>query len=117
MVVQCMAQQARESFADEAPLMALFGQPARTRLISVFVDEGEYDLNVSELADQAGVARSTVYDHLDDLEALGVVEQTRETGNSTRYQLHQESELAALLEQLEGVTLRTLLENREDVSF
>lgn len=112
-----MAQTSSEAFADDAPLMELFGQPARTRLISVFVDEQEYDLNVSELAEQAGVARSTVYDHLDALEALDVIEQTRETGNSTRYRLHQDSDLADLLHKLEGVTLRTLLENRDDVDI
>jgi DNA-binding transcriptional ArsR family regulator len=112
-----MAQKSTEAFADDAPLMKLFGQPARTRLISVFVDEREYDLNVSELAEQAGVARSTVYDHLDTLAELGVVEQTRETGNSKRYQLNQDSQLAELLNKLEGVTLRTLLENRDDVDF
>lgn len=112
-----MAQKPTEAYADDAPLMELFGQPARTRLISVFVDEGEYDLNVSELAEQAGVARSTVYDHLDDLEELGIVEQTRETGNSKRYQLNQDSEIADLLHKLEGLTLRKLLEMRDDVDL
>jgi DNA-binding transcriptional ArsR family regulator len=97
--------------------MELSGLPARTRLISVFVDEGEYDLNVSELAEQAGIARSTVYDHLDPLEELGVIEQTRETGNSKRYQLNHESEIADLLYKLEGITLRTVLENRDDVEI
>ena len=112
-----MAQKTSEAFADNAPLMELFGQPARTRLISVFVDEGDYDLNVSELAEQAGVARSTVYDHLEALEEIGIVEQTRETGNSKRYQLNQDSDVATLLKKLEGLTLRTLLENRDDVEM
>ena len=60
-------QDPEEAFADGTPLVELFGKPGRTKLISVFVDERENDLNVSELARQAGVARSTVYDHLDDL--------------------------------------------------
>lgn len=112
-----MEQESTEAYADNAPLMELFGQPARTRLISVFVDEQDYDLNISEIARQAGVARSTVYDHLDALEDLGVIEQTRETGNSNRYRLNQDSEISALLSQLEGVTLRKLLQNREDIDF
>ena len=76
----------------------------------MFVDERENDLNVSELARQAGVARSTVYDHLDDLVELGVVEETRETGPSTRYQLDKEDGIAELLYKLDGLVLNQLLE-------
>jgi DNA-binding transcriptional ArsR family regulator len=99
-----------EAFAEGAPLVELFGRPGRTKLISVFVDERENDLSISELARQAGVARSTVYDHLDDLVELGIVEETRETGPSTRYQLDKEDEIAELLSRLDGLVLKRLLE-------
>ena len=99
-----------EAFADGTPLVELFGKPGRTKLISVFVDERDNDLNVSELARQAGVARSTVYDHLDDLLELEIVEETRETGPSTRYQLDNDDEIAELLYQLDGLVLKRLLE-------
>ena len=100
----------QEAFAEGTPLVELFGQPGRTKLISVFVDERDNDLNVSELARQAGVARSTVYDHLDDLVELGIIEETRETGPSTRYQLDKEDEIAELLSRLDGLLLKRLLE-------
>lgn len=101
-----------EAYADDTPLMHLFGTPARTRILSVFVAERGRDLSKSEVARQAGVARSTVYDHLDDLEALGVIEHTRDTqaGHSERYQLNDDSAIAEYLYKLEGVTLRRLLE-------
>ena len=76
----------------------------------MFVDERENDLSISELARQAGVARSTVYDHLDDLVELGIVQETRETGPSTRYQLDNDDEIAELLYQLDGLVLKRLLE-------
>ena len=103
-------QDPEEAFADGTPLVELVGKPGRAKLISVFVDERENDLNVSELARQAGVARSTVYDHLDDLVELGIVEETRETGPSTRYQLDTDDEIAELLYQLDGLVLKRLLE-------
>lgn len=112
-----MSQTTSEAFADNAPLMNLFGTPARTRILSVFVDEKEYDLNVSEIAEQAGVARSTVYNHLDELEALGVIEETRETGNSRRYQLNTDSPISERLYELEGLVLKQSLQNRDDVDF
>ncbi|PSQ33814.1 MAG: ArsR family transcriptional regulator [Halobacteriales archaeon SW_8_66_22] len=106
-----MAQsQESESFADGTPLVELFGSPARTKLLSVFVDERDRDLNISELARQAGVARSTVYDHLDRLEELGIIVETRATGPGSRYQLSEESEIAQKLYELDGLVLRRLLE-------
>lgn len=101
-----------EAYADGAPLVHLFGTPARTKILSVFIAERGRDLSKSEIARQAGVARSTVYDHLDELERLSVIEHTRDTqaGHSERYQLNEESEIAEHLYQLEGVTLRRLLE-------
>lgn len=100
------------AYADDAPLMALFGTPARTKLISVFVAERGRDLSKSELARQAGVSRSTVYDHLDALRDLGVIEHTRDTqdGHSARYALDESTDLGELVYQLEGVTLKRLLE-------
>ena len=100
----------QEAFAEGTPLVELFGKPGRTKLISVFVDERENDLSISELARQAGVARSTVYDHLDDLVEMGIVKETRETGPSTRYQLDDDDEIAELLYQLDGLVLKRLLE-------
>ena len=99
-----------ESFADGTPLVELFGSPARTKLLSVFVDERERDLNISELARQAGIARSTVYDHLEWLVELGVVAETRTTGPGSRYQLSEESEIAQKLYELDGLVLWRLLE-------
>lgn len=101
-----------DAYADGTPLMHLFGTPARTKILSVFVAERGRDLSKSEIARQAGVARSTVYDHLNDLDDLGVIEHTRDTqdGHSERYQLNEDSDIADYLYKLEGVTLRRLLE-------
>ena len=101
-----------DAYAEDAPLMALFGTPAKTKILSVFVAERGRDLSKSEIARQAGVARSTVYAYLDEFLALGVIEETRTTraGHSTRYELDEESEIAETLYELEGLTLRRLLE-------
>lgn len=106
-----------EAYADGTPLVELFGDGARARMLSVFVDERTRDLSISEIARQAGVARSTVYDHLDDFVELGVVEFTRETGPSKRYQLNADSEIADFLYKLDGTVLTKLLANRDDVDY
>lgn len=99
-----------EAFAEDTPLMHLFGTPARTRILSVFVDEREFDLSITEIADQAGVARSTVYEHLDGLVELGVVEQIRRTGTSPRYRLDRDDPIAEHLNRLDGLVLQRLLD-------
>ncbi|MFB6183777.1 MAG: winged helix-turn-helix domain-containing protein [Haloarculaceae archaeon] len=82
-------------------------------MLSVFVDERENDLSVSEIARQAGIARSTVYDHLDELVELGVIEYTRTTGPSQRYQLVQNDEIGERLYELDGIVLKRLLAAEE----
>lgn len=100
------------AYADESPLMALFSTPARTKILSVLVSEHGRDLSKSEIARQAGVSRSTVYEHIEELLELGVIQHTRTTqgGQSPRYQFDDESRIGAALYELEGVTLRRLLE-------
>ena len=95
-----------------APLESLFGDSARTSIVGAFVAERGRELSVSDVARLAEVSRSTVYRHIDDLLALGVVEHTRDgdAGHSPRYTLA-DTEIAELCYKLEGVTLRRLLEN------
>lgn len=99
-----------EPYAEGTPLTVLFGSSARVRIVSALLGEDDYDVNVSDLARLAGVARSTVYEHIDELRALGVVEQTRTVGDSPMYRFDRDSEVGERIASLEGVTLRRLLE-------
>lgn len=102
--------QEAEAYAEDTPLTHLFGSGARVRIISALLSEDGTDLNTSDIARLAGVARSTVYDHLDDLRELGVVERTRTVGDSPMYRIDTESPVGRKTAELEGVTLRRLLE-------
>lgn len=97
---------------DRGPLITLFNGPARTKIIEAFVAERGRDLSVSDVARLSDTARSSVYRHLEELEELGIIEETRSTsdGHSTRYQLDEDSEMAEYLYKLDGVTLQRLLD-------
>lgn len=104
MVTQASTE--NDAFADSHPFMDVFGSPGRTKILAAFVSERNRDITISYIAQLAGIARSTVYDHLDDLEEQGVIKQTREMGNSQYYTLNTDNDLAHELYRLEGIALK-----------
>jgi DNA-binding transcriptional ArsR family regulator len=98
-----------EAFADGTPLVRLFGGGARTRILAVLVDERDRDLNISELARQAGLARKTVYEHIEDLVDIGAAELSRETKQSRRFRLA-DTAVGQKLYELDGVTLQQIVD-------
>jgi len=104
-----------DHYGEEAPLTYLFGDSARVKIIGAFVAERNNDISVSDIARLAGVARSTVYTHLDTLEKLGVIEHSRdiENGHSPLYQLNENSDIAELCYKLEGIVLQELIESED----
>lgn len=88
-------------YAEGTALTELFGDGPKVKLLTAFLADPDFDHNVTDIARLSGATRKTVYKHLDDLLELGVVEQTRETGNSPRYRLDKDNEATKLLAQLE----------------
>ena len=109
------AQSEMEPYADDTPLTYLFGSGARVKIVAALLGEEGTDLNVSDIARLAGVARSTVYDHIDELRELGVVEHTRNVGDSPMYRFNAESNVGEYVARLEGVTLSRLLERDDQI--
>jgi DNA-binding transcriptional ArsR family regulator len=95
-----------ESYAENTPLTELLGESARVRIISTFVGKRNRELNISQIARWSGAARKTVYEHIDDLEDLGVIESYDDEGQ-TRYTLA-DSDVASKLWELDGLTLQRL---------
>lgn len=100
---------------ERDPIVQLFGQPGRTRIISVFVGDRDREYNVSEIARLANVARSTVYDHLEDLLELRVIEEVGDATPGSRYRLA-DSDVADQIWELDGVVLKAIHEGSYDVA-
>lgn len=88
-------------YADGTVLTQALGTHAKVKILAAFLSESDRDLNVTDIARLAGIDRSTLYEHLDDLLAFGLVVETREVGNSTMYQINRESDAAKALAELE----------------
>jgi len=108
--VETMSEtETNEAYADDVPLTHLFGESARTKIIAALVGNKNRDLSASELARQAGIARPTVYEHIDDLAEIGAVDVDRETKQGKRYRLS-DGDLGESIDNTAGYALRNLLE-------
>lgn len=76
----------------------VLGDHPRTRIVFTLIAQArrgeDHDLNPSDLARMAGLERTTVYNHLDDLVETGIIEESRTVGNSTMYRINKDSEAA-----------------------
>lgn len=81
---------------DATPALSLlFGPSPKVRMLAALLDAADHDLNVTEIARRADLSRNTVYAHLDDLLAVGVVVHTRDVGDSPMYRVDPDSDVAA----------------------
>jgi DNA-binding transcriptional ArsR family regulator len=103
-------QRTDETYADGTALTKLLGESPKVKILASLLSESDVDLNVTDIAELAGLHRTTVYDHLDDLTDLGVVVETRTVGGSPMYQINRDSDVAEGLAQLEWDLLDAIAE-------
>lgn len=87
--------------AGDTVLTDVLGGHAKVKILTALLSESDRDLNPTDIARLAGIDRSTFYEHVDDLLAYDVVEETRTVGNSQMYQINRENPAAEDLAQLE----------------
>lgn len=100
-----------EAYADGTPLVDLLGNSARVKILSTVIGKRERELNVTEIADFAGVTRKSVYEHIDELVELGAVAELDARGG--RRFTAADNEIAKKLWELDGVVLKRQLEEVE----
>lgn len=91
----------KSTYAEGSALTRLFGNHPKVKILAALLSESDRDITKSDIAELAGVHRTTVYDHLEDLEELGVVEETRRVKGSPMYQINRDSKVAEDVAQLE----------------
>lgn len=98
------------------PLAVLVGDHPKARILIALLDAAPNGLNPTSLTENANVARQTVYNHLDDLRATGLVvedeQASEQAGNSTVWKIvdHDADERTAWLGKLRDLTARELRE-------
>lgn len=110
MMAQNTGSSGEPAVAEDPMFTRVLGGSARVKILSVFLGDHDRDLNASEIARKAGIDRATFYRHIDDLRAWGIVEKTREVGQSKMYQLNRDSEAAKKLAEFEWELIEFLAE-------
>lgn len=103
-----------EAAAEDTIMTDVLGGHAKVRILITLIGEADQDLNATEIARLAGIDRSTFYEHIDDLLGYGLVEQTRQVGNSQMYRINQDSAAAEHLAKMEWELFEVLAEAEEE---
>lgn len=93
-------------YAEGTPLTNVLGDHPKVKIIAALLSETERDVNKSDIARLAGISRSAVYAHLDELIGREIVSKTRENSGNQMYQLNFSATEVELLAQLEDEILK-----------
>lgn len=75
-----------EELLQRNPLIRLFDDGPRIRILAVLIDAGQ-PLNPTSIVERAQIGERTWYNHKDELLATGIVEEAGQAGNSPLYAL------------------------------
>lgn len=75
----------------------IFGNSPQTKILDFLADHPNYDYNVSDISKNSEVSRPTVYKIIKILLKKKLIVKTRESGNSSLYQLNIENKLVKVI--------------------
>lgn len=78
------------SYVDSSPFTALFDKESRVRIFDVLLSKHHQELSETDLAELAGIDRSTVYRVIPKLVDSGLVTEDDNEGGTTLYSLNQD---------------------------
>ena len=95
---------------EESSFVKLFGNYPVIKVINFLITFREFDYPLTEIAENAGIAWSTIHTFFPKLVGLGIVKQTRQIGRATLYKLNTENPIVMELIALDNKLIRQLSE-------
>ncbi|MFQ6052581.1 MAG: hypothetical protein ACE5K4_12960 [Candidatus Hydrothermarchaeota archaeon] len=86
-----------EGVPEETPLIAIFGDHPEIRIIETLLTHSESEYNLSELAECAGVSKTSMFKLKDKLLHYRIMKPTRKVGRITLYRFDENSKTGKLL--------------------
>ena len=95
---------------EKSSFVKLFGDYPAVRVIDFLITFREYDYPLTEIAQNSGVAWSTIHTFFPNLVRLGIVKQTRQIGRAKLYKLNAENPIVKELIVLDNKLIHELAE-------
>ncbi len=92
------------------PIREVFGNSPMVKVLDTLIENPKLDYTKKELAEAAGISKSTLYKLWNQLEVNEIIEETRSIGNATLYKLNEDSRIVQELVKFE----KRLLQLQED---
>lgn len=78
-----------------------FGDTPFIRVVDFLIENAIFDYTKTEIAENAGISRASLYKAWAALELYGIVKQSRQIGNATLYKLNRENTVVKKLVELD----------------
>jgi predicted transcriptional regulator len=100
--VACNGREPGDMYREnrESVILTLFGSSPKTRILDLFLDNPLFEFTKNEIIKDLGMAKSTLYAFLPELEKEGIIKETRKIGKASLYRLNSESPLVHELKSL-----------------
>jgi len=95
---------------DKSALVRLFGNYPAVRVIDFLITFREFDYPLTEIAENSGVAWSTIHSFFPNLVKIGIVIQTRQIGRAKLYKLNIKNPVVKELIELDNKLIHELAE-------
>ncbi len=78
-------------------LVDIFGDYPQVRVLDFLIENRVFDYSLSDIARGSNVARPTLYEMVDGLMEVGIIEEPRKSGNARMFRLKKESPVVQFL--------------------
>jgi predicted transcriptional regulator len=78
-------------------LTDLFGDYPQVRVLDFLVESRSFDYSITDIARMSNVARPTLYEMIEELLEMGIIEETRRSGNARMFALNKKNDVVKSL--------------------
>jgi len=99
----------------EAIFTKAIGNTPKIKVLEFLIEGRELDYSISNIAEGAGIGRTTLFRIWDDMISTGIVKHTRDIGNAKLYKLNIENKFVKKMIELFDTLVIEPLKNKKEV--
>ncbi len=85
---------------EESAMQAIFGSHPQVKVIETLLHHSDFEYNLTELAESAGVSKATIFELKEKLLHYGIMKPTKKVGRIQLYKFDKRSPVGGLLNAL-----------------